>query len=110
MGEGFTWDSADLGLDRAVAAGAWARAKGLIEAGEHQLVVLDEITYPINWEWIDVADVVATITGRPSHVSVIVTGRNAPTEIIDIADTVTEMGATKHAYEAGIRAKKGIDY
>ena len=110
MGEGFTWDSADLTIDQAISADAWAHARSVIQAGDHQLVVLDEITYPINWAWIDIADVVATITGRPSHVSVICTGRKAPAELIDIADTVTEMGVTKHAYQAGIRAKKGIDY
>ena len=78
MGEGFTWDSEDLTLDQAVAAGAWAHAKALIQAGDHQLVVLDEVTYPINWGWIDVDDVLATIRDRPSHVNVVCTGRNAP--------------------------------
>ena len=110
LGEGFTWDSTDLTIDQAIAADAWAHARQLIAAGHHQLVVLDEVTYPINWGWIDRDDVVATITGRPRHVSVVLTGRDAPTELIDIADTVTEMAATKHAYDAGIRAKKGIDY
>jgi cob(I)alamin adenosyltransferase len=110
MGEGFTWDSADLDVDHAVAAGAWDQAKRVIGAGAHQLVVLDEITYPINWDWISVDDAVATIVGRPSQVNIIVTGRNAPQAIIDIADTVTEMAEVKHAYAAGIRAKKGIDY
>ena len=110
MGEGFTWDSADLDVDHAVAAGAWDQAERVIDAGEHQLVVLDEITYPINWEWIGLDDVVATIVGRPSQVNIIVTGRKAPQAIIDIADTVTEMAEVKHAYAAGIRAKKGIDY
>jgi cob(I)alamin adenosyltransferase len=110
MGEGFTWDSADLTIDQAIAADAWAHARRLIQAGDHQLVVLDEITYPINWSWIDGADVVTTIAARPPHVSVICTGRNAPPELTEIADTVTEMAAAKHAYQAGIRAKKGIDY
>lgn len=110
MGDGFTWDSADLTVDEAVAAGAWEHARRLIGAGDHRLVVLDEITYPINWGWIDIADVVATLRARPSQVNVILTGRDAPAALIDIADTVTEMGAVKHAYEAGIRAKKGIDF
>jgi len=110
MGEGFTWDSADLTIDQAIAADAWAHSRSLIQAGDHQLVVLDEITYPINWSWIDLADVVATITARPPHVSIICTGRKAPAELVEVADTVTEMGATKHAYQSGIRAKKGIDY
>jgi cob(I)alamin adenosyltransferase len=109
MGDGFTWDSADLDVDRAVAVGAWQHARSLIAAGGHQLVLLDEVTYPVNWGWIDVAEVVETIRSRPANVNVILTGRNAPPELVDVADTVTEMGAVKHAYEAGIRAKKGID-
>jgi cob(I)alamin adenosyltransferase len=109
MGDGFTWDSADLDVDRAVAVGAWQHARSLIAAGAHQLVLLDEVTYPVNWGWIDVAEVVETIRSRPANVNVILTGRNAPPELVDVADTVTEMGAVKHAYEAGIRAKKGID-
>jgi cob(I)alamin adenosyltransferase len=109
-GEGFTWDSADLTVDRAVSAGAWQQARSLIAAGEHRLVVLDEVTYPINWGWIDIDDVVATVTGRPAQVSVVITGRKAPQAIIDIADTVSEIANVKHAYESGIRAKKGIDY
>lgn len=109
-GEGFTWDSADLTVDQAVAAGAWQQARSLIAAGEHRLVVLDEITYPINWGWIDVDDVVAAVSGRPEHVSIMLTGRKAPQPIIDIADTVSEIANVKHAYQAGIRAKKGIDY
>ena len=67
MGDGFTWDSTDLSVDQAIAADAWAHARRLIGAGDHRLVVLDEITYPINWEWIDVDDVVATISTRPSR-------------------------------------------
>src|SRR3546814_1229323 len=110
MGEGFTWDSDDLTLDQAVAAGAWQHAKELIAAGDHQLVLLDEITYPLNWGWIDSDDVLATVRERPAHVSVICTGRNAPGALIDIADTVTIMEAHQHAYQQGIRAKKGIDY
>jgi cob(I)alamin adenosyltransferase len=110
MGEGFTWESSDLDVDRAVAAAAWDHAKALIAAGDHQLVVLDEITYPMTWGWIDTGDVIAAIDDRPEHVNVVFTGRNAPDELIELADTVTEMGARKHAYDRGIRAKKGIDY
>jgi cob(I)alamin adenosyltransferase len=110
IGEGFTWDSADLTVDQAVAAEAWGHARALIRAGEHQLVVCDEITYAINWGWIDVSDVVATIRERPDHVNVVCTGRDAPAALVDIADTVTDMRLVKHAYDRGIRAKKGIDY
>lgn len=110
MGEGFTWDSVDLTQDQAVAVGAWDHAKTLIGAGHYDLVVLDEVTYPINWSWIDGHDVVQTIRDRPERVNVICTGRKAPAALIDIADTVSEIGEVKHAYKAGIRAKKGIDY
>jgi cob(I)alamin adenosyltransferase len=110
MGEGFTWDSPDLTVDEAVSRGAWQHAKGLLAAGEHTLLVFDEITYPLNWGWIDVGDAVAAIRGRPPHVNVVCTGRDAPPALIDVADTVTEMRVVKHAYEQHIRAKKGIDY
>ena len=110
MGEGFTWDSDDLDEDTAVARAAWAKAAELIQAGEHRLVVLDEITYPMTWGWIDTDDVVETIRNRPRNVNVIATGRDAPAALVDVADTVTEMVKIKHAYDQGIAAKKGIDY
>jgi cob(I)alamin adenosyltransferase len=109
-GEGFTWDSEDLGVDQAVAAGAWSRAADLIAAGEHTLVVLDEVTYPLNWGWIDLDEAVEVIRSRPEHVNIVCTGRNAPQALIDVADTVSEIQEVKHAYKAGIRAKKGIDF
>lgn len=110
MGEGFTWDSTDLSEDQAVAQRAWAHARQLIEAGDHQLVILDEVTYPLNWGWIDGDEVLATIGDRPSHVNIVCTGRNAPAGLVDIADTVSEINVVKHAYKQGIRAKKGIDF
>ena len=110
IGEGFTWDSDDLSRDQAVAVAAWDHAAAVIGAGEHRLVVLDEITYPINWGWIDGAVVAATIAGRPEQVNVVCTGRDAPDALVDIADTVTEMRKVKHAYDTGVIAKKGIDY
>lgn len=110
IGEGFTWDSDDLTEDQAVAQQAWDQSAELIRGGEHQLVVLDEITYPMNWGWISTDEVVRTIRERPEHVNVVCTGRDAPQELIDLADTVTEMTEVKHAYQKGLRAKKGIDY
>jgi len=110
IGEGFTWDSEDLTEDQAVARAAWDHARSLIAAGEHRLVVLDEITYPVNWGWIEVDEVVDAVRGRPEDVSVILTGRDAPEAFVDLADTVTEMRNVKHAYDQGITAKKGIDY
>ena len=110
IGEGFTWDSDDLSEDEAVARAAWENARALIEAGQHRLVVLDEITYPINWGWIDVADVVAAVRDRPETVNIVLTGRDAPEALVEVADTVTEMRNVKHAFDRGITAKKGIDY
>lgn len=109
-GEGFTWLSDDLTVDQAVAAGAWDRARTLIAAGDHQLVVLDEVTYPINWGWVDLAEVADAIRSRPSHVNLVLTGRKAPQGLVEVADTVSEIAEVKHAYKAGIRAKKGIDF
>ena len=82
----------------------------MIQGGAYRLVVLDEITYPMTWGWIDTDDVVATIRERPATVSIVATGRDAPAALVDVADTVTEMRKVKHAYDAGIAAKKGIDY
>jgi cob(I)alamin adenosyltransferase len=110
IGEGFTWDSADLSRDEAVARAAWEHAASVIAAGRHRLVVLDEVTYPINWGWIDLDDVVTALRNRPERVSIVATGRDAPGALVDLADTVTEMRKVKHAYDRGIVAKKGIDY
>ncbi|CAN5619964.1 cob(I)yrinic acid a,c-diamide adenosyltransferase [soil metagenome] len=110
VGDGFTWDSENLEHDRALARTGWDTAAGLIAAGDHQLVILDEITYLCTWGWIDTASVADVIRNRPRHVNVIVTGRDAPDELIEVADTVTEMRKVKHAYDAGITALKGIEY
>ena len=110
LGDGFTWDSEDMTETQAVAAEAWRFASATIATGAHRLVILDEITYPMNWGWIPVADVVSAIVNRPANVNVIVTGRDAPAELIEIAHTVTEMRNVKHAFDSGVLAKKGIDY
>jgi cob(I)alamin adenosyltransferase len=110
LGDGFTWDSADLDADKARAREAWEQAAALLAAGEHELVIFDELTYLCTWGWIDTAAVAAAICDRPEHVNVVVTGRDAPDELIEIADTVTEMRKVKHAYDRGIRAKRGVDY
>jgi cob(I)alamin adenosyltransferase len=99
-------------MDRseAVAREAWRSGSELIRAGDHRLIVLDEITYPMNWGWIDTADVVETIRSRPSDVSIVATGRDAPPELREIADTVTEMVSEKHAYDEGTAAMRGIEF
>ena len=110
IGEGFTWESEDLSEDEAAAQAAWRHAAELIAAGEHRLVVLDEVTYPMNWGWIDTDEVVAAIAGRPPTVNVVCTGRDAPAPLVEVADTVSEVRKVKHAYDTGVHAMKGIDY
>ena len=110
LGAGFTWDSDNLQEDIDLAKAAWSVAEGVIAKGEHDLVILDELTYLCTWGWISTDDVVAAIAHRPRHVNIIVTGRDAPQAIIDIADTVTEMRHVKHAYDSGVLAKRGLDY
>ncbi len=109
-GDGFTWESKDLDASAARARDAWRVATETIAAGEHKLVVLDEVTYAINYGWIDGDDVAATIRARPDHVNVVATGRNAPPALIAVADTVTEMVKVRHVYDSGVRARRGIDY
>ncbi|MEO7397919.1 MAG: cob(I)yrinic acid a,c-diamide adenosyltransferase [Ilumatobacteraceae bacterium] len=110
LGHGFTWDSANLDNDKALAQQSWVTARAVIEAGEHDLIILDELTYLMNWAWIDAAEVITVLSDRPPKVNIVVTGRDASQELQDIADTVTEMREIKHAYKSGIRAKRGIDY
>jgi len=110
LGDGFSWDSDDLGESEAVAQTAWSEARDRLASGDYHVLLLDEITYPMNWGWIDTDEVVAAIADRPSHTTVIATGRDAPQALIDVADTVTRMHNVKHAFDSGIMARRGIDY
>lgn len=110
LGEGFTWDSDDLELDRAAAGQAWRAARERIDSGTYDVVVLDEVTYPMTWGWIPTAEVVEAIRGRPGRVNVIATGRDAPPELLEVADTVTDMVKVRHAFDRGVGARRGIDF
>lgn len=110
LGDGFSWDSEDMDESQARAVAAWEHTRSLLAAGEHHVVLLDEITYPMNWGWISTEEVVDAIQARVSTTTVICTGRQAPQPLIDIADTVTQMQEIKHAFRRGIRARRGIDY
>lgn len=110
MGEGFTWDSDDLSRDRRAAEHAWAKAAELISSGQYDVVVLDEITYAVNYGFIALVDVLDVLRARPPHVNVVLTGRNAPAELCELADTVTEMKVIKHPFEQGHKARAGIDF
>jgi cob(I)alamin adenosyltransferase len=110
MGDGFTWDSEDMDATQAKAVAAWAAARRVIASGDYQLVVLDEITYPMNWGWIQAAEVAEAIRARPEAVNVVATGRDAPEALLAVADTVTEMRNVRHAFDSGVTARRGIDY
>jgi cob(I)alamin adenosyltransferase len=109
-GDGFTWESPDLEESAGRARAAWLLAAAAIEGGEYELVVLDEVTYPLTYGWLDVEEVVAAIRDRPERVNIVATGRGAPAELVEVADTVTEMVKVKHAFDRGIRARRGIDF
>ncbi|MDP6822737.1 MAG: cob(I)yrinic acid a,c-diamide adenosyltransferase [Dehalococcoidia bacterium] len=110
-GDGFTWLSKDMDETTAIAVDQWARCKAAIKAGDTDLIVVDEATYPVTYGWLDPDDVVATIADRPPHVHVVVTGRDAHEKLVEIADVVTEMQDVKHPYrDQGIKAQPGLDF
>jgi cob(I)alamin adenosyltransferase len=110
LGDGFTWESTDLDESAAKNIHAWGVARDKLASGDYDLLVLDELTYLVNYGWVSAGDVVAGVVGRAPKTNVVITGRDAPAELIEIADTVTEMRKVKHAYEKGVRAMKGIEY
>jgi cob(I)alamin adenosyltransferase len=110
LGDGFSWKSKDLDHSADLARSGWQRAAEAIASGKHFLVVLDELTYPLIYGWIEIAPVVQVLRTRPPQVHVVITGRRCPTELIEIADTVTEMTLIKHAFKAGIPAQQGIEH
>ena len=113
LGDGFSWKSQDMERSGQLARDGWLKAKAAIQSGEYFMVVLDEFTYPLIYGWMEpiggVEEVVQTLFDRPTHVHVVITGRRCPPEIIELADTVTEMTKVKHAFNAGIPAQRGIE-
>jgi len=109
LGEGFTWDTQDQELDVAAVDQAWRRAEALLTDAAIALVVLDELNVALKYRYLAADRVVAALGSRPAHQHVVITGRGAPPELIDAADTVTRMESVKHAFQAGIKAQKGIE-
>ena len=109
LGDGFSWKSRDLDHSAELAQAGWAQAEATIRAGEHFMVVLDEIMYPLRYGWIALEPVLACLRERPAHVHVVLTGRGAPAEMVELADTVTEMALIKHHFKAGVPAQRGIE-
>jgi len=110
MATGFTWETQDRDKDIAAAENTWAEAQRLLKDESVDLVILDELTYMLTYGYLDKAMVLDALENRPPMQHVVVTGRNASKELIELADTVTELGNTKHAFDKGIKIQKGIDY
>ena len=111
MGEGFTWETQDRARDIAAARAGWEKAKSLIRDPAIRMVLLDEINIALRYDYLDIAEVVAFLaTEKPALTHVVLTGRNAKTELIAIADLVTEMTLIKHPFRSGIKAQPGVEF
>jgi len=110
MGEGFTWDTQDKDRDIAAAQTAFAKGREMMESGEYDLVVMDEINIAMRYEYLSTEDVIAGLDARDKRTGVILTGRDAKPEICEYADLVTEMTEVKHPFKAGIKAQRGVDF
>ena len=110
MGEGFTWDTQDRARDIAAARAAWTMAQAMIADPALSMVLLDELNIVLRYDYLPLAEVIATLTGKRRDLHVVVTGRNAKPELIEIADLVTEMTLVKHPFRGGVKAQKGIEF
>ena len=109
-GEGFTWETQDRDRDIAAAQKGWQRAKDCILSGDYKMVMLDELNIALRYDYIDLLDVLEVLKAKPEDVHVIITGRNAKQELVEIADLVTEMTQIKHPFRAGIKAQACIEF
>ena len=110
MGTGFTWDTQDRSADIEAAQRTWALARPMLEDASFDLVVLDELTYMIAYDYLPEAEIIEALRARPREQSVVVTGRGGGRALQDVMDTVSEVKEIKHAFRAGIKARKGVDY
>jgi cob(I)alamin adenosyltransferase len=111
LGQGFTWVSANLEQDRALAQACWQQCCERIESGQYDVVIMDELTYALKYGWLDITDVLEVLRRRDPMQHIVITGRDAPSELIEFADLVTEMREIKHPYKTqGILAQKGIEF
>lgn len=110
MGTGFTWDTQDRSADMAAAEKTWALAKPLLQDDSYHLVVLDELTYMLAYDYLEEDDVISTLANRPAGQSVVVTGRGGGKRLQETMDTVSEVKDVKHAFTQGVAARRGVDY
>ncbi|MDH7788153.1 cob(I)alamin adenosyltransferase [Ochrobactrum sp. 19YEA23] len=110
LGEGFTWETQDRSRDIAMARGAWEQAKAMIMDEEIDMVLCDELNIVLRYDYLPVEEIVEVLKAKPEMKHVIVTGRNAKDELIEVADLVTEMEMIKHPFRSGVKAQKGIEF
>ncbi len=110
MATGFTWETQNKALDMAAAQATWLHALRMLADPTLDLVVLDELTYMVQYDYLPLDEVVQAIAQRPTEQTVIITGRGCHRTLLEMADTVTEMRPVKHAFNAGLKARKGIDW
>jgi cob(I)alamin adenosyltransferase len=110
MGEGFTWETQDRDRDIAACSRAWDEALAQMARPDLSLLVLDELCIALRYDYVNLETVIAALAGRRADLHVVVTGRNAPPALLEAADLVTEMQATKHPFKAGIKAQEGIEF
>ena len=110
MATGFTWETQNRALDIAAATQVWQDCAAYLQNPNIDVVLLDELTYMLSYDYLDLATVLGAIQNRPAHQHVVITGRGAHRQLIDIADTVSEVQSVKHAFDAGIKVQKGIDW
>jgi cob(I)alamin adenosyltransferase len=110
MGEGFTWDTQDRARDIAAARAAWEQAKAMIADPAYRLILLDELNIVLRYDYLPIAEVVEALRAKPRDLHIVVTGRNAKPELIEIADLVTEMTLVKHPFRSGVKAQAGIEF
>ena len=110
MGEGYTWETQNLDRDKQKAELAWDTARGLLRDPAVGLVLLDELNIALKYRYLDVQAVIADLQARPPMQHVVITGRGAPEALIECADTVTDMSLVKHAFQAGVRAQRGVEW
>lgn len=109
LGEGFTWETQNLERDITTAKQGWETVRAMLQDPAFNLIILDELTYPLKYGYLDLESVLQDINNRPAMQHVVVTGRGAPAALVEAADTVTELMDVKHAYRAGVKAQPGID-
>lgn len=109
LGDGFSWESKDIEFDKKLAKECWEKCKSAIESNRYDVVILDEFTYPLKYGWLNIGDVIPILKNRNPDMHIVITGRDAPEELINLADLVSDIQVIKHPFKMGVRAQLGIE-